>query len=305
VNAALEDFLQHIRHEKGQSIQTQKTYATLLGRFVQWAESNGLAEWESVNRKHLTEFLKNERNRKPQGQGEQGDQLSPESVYLQIAALRAFYQFAASEEIVPANIAENLSLPRRWKRLPKALSDIDIEKLLQAPTQSSASELCTTAILELAYASGLRLAELRNLRLEQLQLKDGFVTVIGKGNKERVVPLGQPAIEAIEHYLRVGRPELVKSRSPANVFLTKRGTSFAQNTMWARIKTRVNRSGIKHNVTPHMLRHSFATHLLENGADLRVIQELLGHASISTTEVYTHVAGKRLREVHDQYHPRA
>ncbi|HBU59809.1 MAG TPA: tyrosine recombinase, partial [Verrucomicrobiales bacterium] len=230
MNAALEDFLQHIRHEKGQSIQTQKTYATLLGRFVQWAESNGLAEWESVNRKHLTEFLKNERNRKPQGQGEQGDQLSPESVYLQIAALRAFYQFAASEEIVPANIAENLSLPRRWKRLPKALSDIDIEKLLQAPTQSSASELCTTAILELAYASGLRLAELRNLRLEQLQLKDGFVTVIGKGNKERVVPLGQPAIEAIEHYLRVGRPELVKSRTPANVFLTKRGTSFAQNT---------------------------------------------------------------------------
>ena len=197
MNAALEDFLQHIRHEKGQSIQTQKTYATLLGRFVQWAESNSLAEWEAVNRKHLTEFLKNERNRKPQGQGEQGDQLSPESVYLQIAALRAFYQFAASEEIVPANIAENLSLPRRWKRLPKALSDIDIEKLLQAPTQSSASELCTTAILELAYASGLRLAELRNLRLEQLQLKDGFVTVIGKGNKERVVPLGQPAIEAI------------------------------------------------------------------------------------------------------------
>ena len=305
MNAALEDFLQHIRHEKGQSIQTQKTYATLLGRFVQWAESNGLAEWAAVNRKHLTEFLKNERNRKPQGQGEQGDQLSPESVYLQIAALRAFYHFAASEEIVSANIAENLSLPRRWKRLPKALSDIDIEKLLQAPTQSSAYELCTTAILELAYASGLRLAELRNLRLEQLHLKDGFVTVVGKGNKERMVPLGEPAIEAIKHYLQVGRPELVKSRSPANVFLTQRGTSFAQNTMWARIKTRVNRSGIKRNVTPHMLRHSFATHLMENGADLRVIQELLGLACISTTEVYTHVAGKRLREVHDQYHPRA
>ena len=305
MNAAVEDFLQHIRHEKGQSTQTQKTYAALLERFVQWAENCGLAEWQEVNRKHLTEFLKNERNRKPQGQGEQSDQLSPESVYLQIAALRAFYQFAASEEIVPANIAENLSLPRRWKRLPKALSDIDIEKLLQTPVQSGASELCTTAILELAYASGLRLAELRNLRLEQLHLNDGFVTVIGKGNKERVVPLGQPAIEAIENYLRVGRPELVKSRSPANVFLTQRGTSFAQNTMWARIKTRVNRSGIKHNVTPHMLRHSFATHLLENGADLRVIQELLGHASISTTEVYTHVAGKRLREVHDQYHPRA
>jgi len=305
VNAAVEDFLQHIRHEKGQSPQTQKTYAALLNRFVQWAESRKLNDWQAISRKHLTEFLKHERDRKPEGQGKQGDQLSPESVYLQIAALRAFYKFATAEELVIANIAENLSLPRRWKRLPKALSDLDIEKLLQPPVEANSTELCTTAILELAYASGLRLAELRNLRLEQLHLEDGFVTVIGKGNKERVIPLGRPAIEAIENYLQVGRPELVKPRSPANVFLTQRGTAFAASTIWGRIKARVARVGIGRNVTPHMLRHSFATHLLENGADLRVIQELLGHASISTTEVYTHVAGQRLREVHDQYHPRA
>ena len=305
MNAALEDFLQHIRHEKGQSPQTQKTYAALLNRFEQWAESHRLSDWRDITRKHLTEFLKHERNRKPQGQGEQGDQLSPDSVYLQIAALRAFYKFASAEGLVTANIAENLSLPRRWKRLPKALSDLDIEKLLRPPLEATATELCTTAILELAYASGLRLAELRNLRLEQLHLEDGFVTVIGKGNKERVVPLGRPAIEAIENYLSVGRPDLVRPRSPANVFLTQRGTAFAASTIWNRIKDRVKRAGIKHNVTPHMLRHSFATHLLEHGADLRVIQELLGHASISTTEIYTHVAGKRLREVHDQFHPRA
>lgn len=305
MNAALEDFLQHIRHEKGQSAQTQKTYAALLNRFVQWAESHRLSDWQDINRKHLTGFLKHERNRKPEGQGKQGEQLSPESVYLQIAALRAFYKFAAAEGLITANIAENLSLPRRWKRLPKALSDLDIEKLLQPPLEENATGLCNTAILELAYASGLRLAELRNLRLEQLHLEDGFVTVIGKGNKERVVPLGRPAIAAIENYLRVGRPELVKPRSPANLFLTQRGTAFAASTMWGRIKARVARAGIKHNVTPHMLRHSFATHLLEHGADLRVIQELLGHASISTTEIYTHVAGKRLREVHDQFHPRA
>ena len=305
MNAAIEDFLQHIRHEKGQSPQTQKTYAALLNRFGQWAENHRLSDWQDIRRKHLTEFLKHERNSKPQGQGKQGDQLSPESVYLQIAALRAFYKFATAEGLVVTNIAENLSLPRRWKRLPKALSDLDIEKLLKPPLETNATELCTTAILELAYASGLRLAELRNLRLEQLHLEDGFVTVIGKGNKERVVPLGRPAIEAIENYLSVGRPELVKPRSPANVFLTQRGTDFAASTIWNRIKDRVKRTGIKHNVTPHMLRHSFATHLLEHGADLRVIQELLGHASISTTEIYTHVAGKRLREVHDQFHPRA
>ena len=189
MNAAVEDFLQHIRHEKGQSPQTQKTYAALLNRFVQWAESRKLNDWQAISRKHLTEFLKHERNRKPEGQGKQGDQLSPESVYLQIAALRAFYKFATAEELVIANIAENLSLPRRWKRLPKALSDLDIEKLLQPPVEANSTELCTTAILELAYASGLRLAELRNLRLEQLHLEDDFVTVIGTGNKERVVPL--------------------------------------------------------------------------------------------------------------------
>jgi integrase/recombinase XerD len=264
-----------------------------------------LADWESVTRKHLTEFLKHERNRKPEGQAkDKSEQLSPESIYLQIAALRAFYKFAADEEIIPANLAENLSLPRRWKRLPKSLSDLEIEKLLTPPAESTAAELCTTAILELAYASGLRLAELRNLRLEQLHLEEGFITVIGKGNQERVVPVGKKAIAAIERYLHSGRPELVTPRTPANVFLTQRGTPFAQSTMWARIKARVARSGITRNVTPHMLRHSFATHLMENGADLRVIQELLGHASISTTEVYTHVAGQRLREVHDQFHPR-
>jgi integrase/recombinase XerD len=305
MHAAVEDFLQHVRHEKGQSVQTQKTYSALLNRFIRWAESRGLANWESVTRKHLTEFLKHERNRKPEGQAkDKSDQLSPESIYLQIAALRAFYKFAAAEDIIPANLAENLSLPRRWKRLPKSLSDLETEKLLTPPAESTATELCTTAILELAYASGLRLAELRNLRLEQLHLEEGFVTVIGKGNQERIVPVGKKAIAAIECYLHSGRPELVTPRTPANVFLTLRGTPFAQSTMWARIKARVARSGITRNVTPHMLRHSFATHLMENGADLRVIQEMLGHASISTTEVYTHVAGQRLREVHDQFHPR-
>ena len=305
MNAAVDDFLQHIRLEKGQSTQTQKTYAAMLARFIAWAESCGIGKWDDVQRKHLTEFLRHERNRPPEGKAhEDKDQLSPETVYLQIAALRAFYKYAASEQLVPADIAENLTLPRRWKRLPKALSDIDIDKLLTPPPTATPTELCTTAILELAYACGLRLAELRTLRLEQLHLKDGFITVIGKGNKERVVPVGRKAVEALTAYLASGRPALVKPRTPAAVFLNKRGTAFAQTTLWSRIKNRAAAVGIKRNLTPHMLRHSFATHLLENGADLRVIQELLGHASISTTEIYTHVAGKRLREVHDQFHPR-
>jgi integrase/recombinase XerD len=164
--------------------------------------------------------------------------------------------------------------------------------------------LCDQAILELAYASGLRLAELRCVRLEQLHLEAGFINVIGKGNKERVLPLGKKAAAALERYISVGRPKLVTPRSPANVFLTKRGTPFAAVTLWLRIKQRVRRAAIARNVTPHMLRHSFATHLLENGADLRIIQELLGHATIATTEIYTHVAGNRLRDVHQKFHPR-
>ncbi len=142
------------------------------------------------------------------------------------------------------------------------------------------------------------------MRLEQLHLDAGFINVIGKGNKERVVPLGRKAVTALQRFIEAGRPKLVKPRSPATVFLTRRGTLFAPVTLWLRIKQRARRAGIERNVTPHMLRHSFATHLLENGADLRVIQELLGHANISTTEVYTHVAGQRLRDVHRKFHPR-
>jgi integrase/recombinase XerD len=305
VQALVEDFLQHLRHERGQAQHTQRTYSALLNKFITWAEGRGLASWESVQLKHLMAFLQHERERGLANQPRNSPRrLSSESVYLEIAALRAFYRFAENEKILPSNPAENLSLPRRWKRLPKALTAAEIEKLLAPQTPETPATLCDQAVLELAYASGLRLAELRGLRLEQLHLEAGFINVIGKGNKERVVPVGAKAVAAIESYLAVGRPKLVTARSPANLFLTKRGTPFAAVTLWLRIKQRVRRSGIPRNITPHMLRHSFATHLLEHGADLRVIQELLGHATITTTEVYTHVAGSRLREVHRKFHPR-
>jgi len=301
----VEDFLQHLRHERGQAEHTQRTYAALLNKFVAWAEKHGLKEWTSVELRHLMAFLQHERERNLETQPKNSPRrLSSESVYLEIAALRAFFRFAESEKLLPANPAENLSLPRRWKRLPKALSSSEIEKLLRPERTQTPASLCDQAVLELAYASGLRLAELRDLRLEQLRLEAGFINFIGKGNKERVVPVGRKAVAALQQYLEAGRPGLVTPRSPANVFLTRRGTPFAAVTLWLRIKERVRRAGLGRNVTPHMLRHSFATHLLEHGADLRVIQELLGHASISTTEVYTDVAGRRLREVHEKFHPR-
>ncbi|HXP58991.1 MAG TPA: tyrosine-type recombinase/integrase, partial [Dongiaceae bacterium] len=294
----VEDFLQYLRHERGQAEHTQRTYAALLGKFVAWAARHGIPDWKSVELRHLMAFLHDERERavagppgaapgkdhpaRAQGGGAPRNparRLSSESVYLEIAALRAFYRFAENEKLLPANPAENLSLPRRWKRLPKALTDREIEQLLAPETRETPPALCDQAVLELAYASGLRLAELRQIRLEQLHLEAGFVNVIGKGNKERVVPVGRKAVAAMQRYLEAARPKLVTARSPATVFLTKRGTPFAPVTLWLRIKQRVRRAGIARNVTPHMLRHSFATHLLEHGADLRVIQELLGHAS--------------------------
>lgn len=305
MEALVEDFLQYLRHERGQAELTQKTYAFLLGKFVQWATAQGLAHWHQVQLSHLTAFLQHERTRPLEtAPPESGRRLSSERIYLEIAALRAFYKFAETEKLLPVNVAEHLTLPRRWQRLPKSLSEAEIERLLQPAEPFTPSNLCDQAVLELAYAAGLRLAELCHLRLEQLHLESGFLNVVGKGNKERVVPVGRAAVEALTRYLEAGRPKLVNPRSTAHVFLTRRGTLFAPVTLWLRIKQRVRWAGIERNVTPHMLRHSFATHLLDHGADLRVIQELLGHASIGTTELYTHVAGSRLREIHRRCHPR-
>lgn len=301
----VEEFLVHLRHERGRAEHTQRTYKAQLDKFIAWARRQGIDSWRQVGLHHLTAFLDAERRRRPaRTPKDSSRRLSSESLYLEIAALRAFYRFCESEKLLPENVAEHLSLPRRWKQLPKALSDAEIRRLLEPVPNPTPSDLCDQAVLELAYASGLRLAELRHLRLEQLHLEAGFVTVIGKGNKERVVPVGRPAIEALRRYLEVGRPQLVKPRSPGVVFLTRRGTPFAHTTLWLRIKQRARRAGIQRPITPHMLRHSFATHLLEHGADLRVIQEMLGHANISTTEIYTHVANARLKEIHRRYHPR-
>lgn len=305
MEALVEDFIQYLRNERGQSENTQVAYLALLQRFVAWAKTAGLTDWRQVELNHLTSYLQHERSRALVGDApESKRRLSSESIYLEIAALRAFYRFAENEKYVTRNVAENLSLPRRWKRLPKALTTPEVDQLLKPISPESPATLCDQAVLELAYASGLRLSELGGLRLEQLQLESGFISVIGKGNKERVVPLGRNAVQSIQRYLDAGRPQLVTKKTPSNVFITRRGTAFSRTALWKRIKDRVGQAGMTRNVTPHMLRHSFATHLLEHGADLRIIQELLGHANISTTEIYTHVAGQRLRDVHRQFHPR-
>lgn len=301
----VDEFLLYLRHERGAAENTQLTYSTVLHRLLGWAQGRRMKSWQEFTLADLTEYLNDEKARQVEDSpGAPPHELSVSTLYLEIASMKAFFKFCEAEKILPLNIAENLSLPRRWKELPKSLEPEEIEKLLSPPEKMRPRDYCDQAVLELSYSCGLRLSELCNLRLEQLHLEDGFITVIGKGNKERVVPMGQRARETMQAYLDKGRPALVKPRSPGTVFLTCRGSQFAGVTLWLRIKNRVKGAGISRDVTPHSLRHSFATHLLEHGADLRVIQELLGHASISTTEVYTHVANAHLRAVHKRFHPR-
>src|SRR5436190_18675216 len=210
MQALVEDFLQYVRHERGQSEHTQKTYAALLQKFIAWANRHEIRDWKSVELPHLMAFLRDERDRPLANQPKNSPRrLSSETIYLEIAALRAFYSFAENEKLLPLNVAENLSLPRRWQRLPKSLTSAEIDQLLKRQIPETVSCLCDQAVLELAYACGLRLAELRNIRIEQLQLEAGFINVVGKGNKERVVPLGRTAAAALQRYLEVARPKLV------------------------------------------------------------------------------------------------
>ena len=264
----------------------------------------GLAAARDVRSAHLMEFLEGERTRRlaekvdPKG----GRRLKPESLYLQIAALRAFFRFAEDERHVTESPAANLSLPRRWKRLPKALTVEQIRRLLEPPTECTPENLRDHAIVELAYASGLRLAELRGLRVEQLHLESGFLTVIGKGNKERVVPVLPLLREAIGDYAS----KIPFTAAPsAPLFLSRRGKPMSAREAQGLMQKLRGRLGLTERATPHALRHSFATHILGRGGDLRTIQELLGHASLSTTQIYTEVNAAHLVASVRAAHPRA
>src|SRR5579862_8431020 len=231
--------------------------------------------------------------------------LSARSIARHITTLRNFYGFLAREGEIDRDPTEFLALPRQWTRLPKYLNREEIEKLLAAPPVEKPTGLRDRAMLELLYAAGLRVTELCRLELSAVERDLGVLRVTGKGNKQRLVPFGVPAREAIERYLAGGRPRLLKGRASRYLFVTARGSAMTRQAFWKLIRGYGRGVGIFHHLTPHVLRHSFATHLVEGGADLRSVQVMLGHADISTTQVYTHVARRRLRETVDQHHPRA
>jgi integrase/recombinase XerD len=316
---ALDNFLQVLTKERGRSQRTESTYAEQLQSFLDWLKKQGITQPRQIELNHIYGHLEAERNRRKKTPGSKpNDHLGSSTLALKVIAIRRFMDFCAEEKLADQDFNGLLSIPKTWKRVPKTLSQEKVNQLLAPNPDPTPDSWCDQAILELAYATGMRFSELQNVEIPQLALESQFLRVIGKGNKERVALLGKQATETLKHYLAVARPALVsqkpkrerkdklirKRKLSQKVFVNHWGNPFKKKALWNRIKARARARGLP-NLTPHWLRHSFATHMLEGGADLRVIQELLGHASISTTEIYTHVGNRHIREEYRRFHPRA
>jgi len=293
---SIDAFIRFLAVERGLSENYQLSTQRSLGDFAHWcASSKKIDNPRAVTLPIISEYLG---DRKHAG-------LSASSIKVMVVALKIFFRFLIAKRIVERDPAEALALPRIERYLPETLNELQVEQLLESIDTKAVHGLRDRAIIELLYASGLRISELANARLENFNFEERIVRVTGKGNKTRLVPVGQKACEALAAYLSVERPKLVKPRSGSEIFLSARGSKLTTARIWQIVKKHAQRSGLEKNVYPHLLRHSFATHLLGNGADLRIIQEMLGHADISTTQVYTHVDQQRLKAVHRQFHPRA
>jgi integrase/recombinase XerD len=291
----VDGFINFLGLERGLSPNTQTGYQTDLDQCAKFLSRRGTADWRSVTAGEVGEWI----------HSLGGDEYTVASLARKLTALRGLSHFLVREERRSDDFTELLSAPKLARRIPGTLTTDEIERLLAAPAGGDALSLRDRAILELFYSSGLRVSELGGIMLQQIDLKDGFLRVFGKGSKERVVPIGGRAREAIETYLTAARSHFVKPKKTGSaVFLSERGTAISRKMLWVLVKKYAKRAGIEKSVKPHLLRHSFATHLLSGGADLRAIQEMLGHANLATTQIYTAVDEKRLIDQHAKFHPR-
>ncbi len=318
MRSAIEDFILYLATERGLSDNYQLSTRLSLEGFTQWLERRRLAatmgdvaldesiergeeppavalDPRDVTRQQIGDYLA---HKKRLG-------LSAASIKLIVVAVKIFFRWLLARGRLPSDVAETLALPRTERYLPETMNELQVDRLLDGIADAAPHALRNRAMLELLYASGLRVSELVNARLENIDLDARIIRVTGKGNKTRLVPVGRLACDAIKAYLDGERPALVKKRTGSEIFLSARGAKLTTVRVWQIVKQTAKHAGLDLNVYPHLLRHSFATHLLSNGADLRVIQELLGHADISTTEIYTHVDQQRLKAVHLRFHPRA
>lgn len=295
MDSDLDLFLDYLAVERGLSSNTLVAYSSDLREFAQFVKELAIVDWRDVLKIHVQEYM-----------ASVGDRLTHRSKARRLAAMRSFFKYLERRGRIPRNPTAGVRFPKFHAALPHVLSATDVENLLTGPDPKTILGQRDKAMLELLYAAGLRVSELVNLQLQQVHLDPGYLVVRGKGDKERLVPMGEWAADALKIYLEDGRTKLTrKGWSVSEVFLNSRGNKLSRQGIWKIIKGYAELSGIRQNLTPHMLRHSFATHLLENGADLRSLQAMLGHADISTTQIYTHVARARLKEIHQKFHPRA
>ena len=287
-------FADFIALEQGLSPRTQEAYRRDLDRFAQYAATRGASAPLDITARMLREYVY---HLKDLG-------LSPASIRRNVSAVRTYFRFLTGDGVVVRDPSERLETPKRWRTLPDVLTVEEVQRLLAAPTLDDPFVFRDRALLELAYGAGLRVSEWITLGVRDLLLDEGLVRVFGKGSKERLVPIGRSAIGAAAIYLRELRPRLEKGEGKGVLLLNARGRPLSRMGAWKILRGYVERAGITRHVTPHTLRHSFATHLLEGGADLRAVQEMLGHVDIATTQIYTHVDREYLRQVHRSYHPR-
>ena len=290
---ALRLFLEYLAVEKGLARNTILSYARDIRKFLGFVKAGKLA-WNRVPEETVVRFIHKESRAG----------LSARSLARLISALRSFFKFLLLSGFVKMDPSSQLTTPSTWRSLPKFLTVKEVEELLRAPDDKKPRGVRDRAMLEVLYGSGLRVSELASLRLAEVNLEDGFLVCRGKGGKERIVPLGRSACDAAKRYLAEVRP-LVVSGERDELFLSRRGKPFSRQGLWKLIRQHAREAGLAAKISPHILRHSFATHLLERGADLRSVQLMLGHSQITTTQIYTHVSRERLRRVYDQFHPRA
>ena len=294
MNKLIDQFLDYLTVERGLSPNTIMGYRQDLTKFMEYLASRNINKMESVTRGNISKYLYFLKDKN----------LSASSISRNVAAIKVFFRFLMSERILKENVSQALESPRLMRSLPNVMDISEVSKMLEAPREKGLLGLRDKAALELMYATGMRVSEVSGLITEGLNLDVGFIRCVGKGGKERIIPVGRKAKAVIGRYLEKSRPKLCGSSGDRHLFLSRLGKKISRQSLWKMLKKYAQAVGIKRKITPHTLRHSFATHLLEKGADLRSVQEMLGHADISTTQIYTHINKARLKGIHKKFHPR-
>jgi integrase/recombinase XerD len=295
MNNLVDSFLSYQAAVKGLSKNTLESYGRDVLKFIDYLEKRNISRIEGVKYNNILEYVTTL----------QGEGINIRSVARNLVSLKQFFKFLLLEKIIVEDPSLNIKTPKMKRSIPGFLSLADVERILSAPDPASNEGIRDRAMLETLYACGIRASELVNLELNSVNFELGYVIVYGKGSKERLVPTGEKARTALKDYLALSRPNILKTRSSPYLFVTRRGKEMTRQGFWKILKNYAIKCGINRGISPHTIRHSFATHLLERGADLRTIQIMLGHSDISTTQIYTHIANERLKEIHRKYHPRS